>query len=201
VRRLLPQIHEVIVVNDGSSDSSLEILESAADVTIHSLPVSKGYGEALKQGFQKAQGDLILFLDMDDTYDVRDLPKMYELLLRNKLDVVFGNRLTDANGMPAIRRFGNNFYHFCLRLLGFPYIQDPCTGMRIFRKNLAADFCKISQNDLSYSMALTLYILRSGLRYDEIKIVYHERIGESKLNPLTDGVRFFWTILAHRLSA
>lgn len=201
VRAQMPNIHEVIVVDDGSTDTSSLILQRLEDITVLRSEVAGGYGAALKKGFSHASGDLILFLDMDDTYDIRDLPQMLQLFMTKNLDVVFGNRLADTNGMPWIRWFGNNFYHYCLKALGFPHIQDPCTGMRLFRSSLKADFCQPQENDLSYSMALTLKILRTKLAFAEVRIAYHERIGESKLNPLIDGGRFFWTILVNRLSA
>jgi glycosyltransferase involved in cell wall biosynthesis len=161
---------------------------------------AEGYGAALKRGFRHAKGDLILFMDMDDTYDVADLPKMYELLLKNEHAVVFGNRLHGKNGMPLVRRIGNNLFHYCLKLFLLPHIGDPCTGMRLFHKNLKDNFCSLRENDLAYSMALTVHILTSKISYGETHVLYHERIGESKLNSFNDGWRFLWSILLNRLS-
>lgn len=200
VKKVMPNIVEVIVVDDGSTDKSSEILTSQREVTVLRSEKSEGYGAALKKGFNFAKGDLILFMDMDDTYDIQDLPKMYQLLQHKKYSIVFGNRLQSRNGMPLIRRIGNNLYHYCLKLFLLPHIGDPCTGMRLFRKSLKTEFCSLPENDLGYSMALTVRILKSKIPFGETGILYHERIGESKLNSLQDGWRFFWIILVNRLS-
>lgn len=201
IRLKMENIHEVIVVDDGSTDTSFELLKKHDEITLLRSEVSGGYGAALKKGFLHTTGDYILFLDMDDTYDIRDLPSMYNLATEQHLDVVFGNRLSTSNGMPWVRWLGNNLYRYCLKIFRFPPINDPCTGMRLFRSSLKEDFCSLGENDLSYSMSLTLKILRSRIRFAEVRIAYHERVGESKLNPLIDGGRFFWTIVINRLSA
>lgn len=200
-RHRLPNIIEVIVVNDGSTDGSGRLLSARQDVRVIENGRPTGYGAALKKAFAEARGELILFMDMDDTYDIVDLEKIQSLLLERNLQVVFGNRLGEKTGMPVVRWFGNKFYQFCLRLLGLPPLEDPCTGMRLFRRELVSDFCGLPENDLSYSMALTMHILSRRMSYGEIRIVYHERIGVSKLNSLVDGWRFLWAILSNRLSA
>lgn len=194
-------IAEIIVVNDGSSDGSAKLLQARSDIQVLHSVVSEGYGGALKKGFAQARGEYVLFMDMDDTYQISDMQRMLEHLEQKNLAVVFGNRLAQQSGMPAIRMVGNKFYHYCLRAFSLPPLEDPCTGMRLFRRELIADFCSLPQNDLSYSMALTMHILTAKIKYGEIRITYHERLGESKLNSFLDGWRFLWTILSNRLSA
>ncbi|MNL21185.1 Undecaprenyl-phosphate mannosyltransferase [compost metagenome] len=201
VRSRVPGLREVIVVNDGSTDRSPEILKQYSHIEVLNSEKCLGYGGALKMGFRHASSDLIVFLDMDDTYDIRQLPEMLQQFENQNLDVLFGNRLNDKNGMPWVRRLGNNLYYYCLRVMGFPHIGDPCTGMRLFKSELKDEFCSVSQNDLSYSMALTLRIINGRMKFSEMPIYYYERAGESKLNPLSDGVKFFWAILRHRLLA
>ncbi|MFN7727559.1 MAG: hypothetical protein ACK5P7_00185, partial [Bdellovibrio sp.] len=77
-------------------------------------------------------------------------------------------------------------------------LRDPCTGMRLFRRQLVPSFCQIGPNDFSYSIALSLFILKSKIPYGEVEISYHSRAGISKLSAIVDGWRFFWTILSSR---
>lgn len=199
LRASWPLIREVIVVDDGSSDASSALLSARGDITVLRNEKAEGYGAALKRGFRHASGELILFMDMDDTYDIRDLPKMYERMsTKNGVAVVFGNRLSELNGMPWIRRFGNHFYLYCLKAFLLPKVSDPCTGMRLFTAALRDEFCALKENDLSFSIALTVRILKSRLPFEEVRILYHERIGESKLNSFQDGWRFLWSILVNR---
>lgn len=200
VRLIMPNILEVIIVDDGSTDRSFEVLNQYSGIKILRNEKSQGYGAALKKGFREAQGNFILFMDMDDTYDIQDTPQMYDLLLKRKNGVVFGNRLAEKNGMPRIRRIGNIFYHYCLKIFMLPHVGDPCTGMRIFRRQYIEAFCRLPENDLSYSIALTVYILKSQIPFSETRILYHERIGESKLNSFQDGWRFLWSLMINRLS-
>ena len=74
VRSRVPELREVIVVNDGSTDRSPQILKQYTDIEVLNSKKCLGYGGALKLGFQHASSDLIIFLDMDDTYDIRQLP-------------------------------------------------------------------------------------------------------------------------------
>ncbi|HRO67234.1 MAG TPA: glycosyltransferase family 2 protein [Pseudobdellovibrionaceae bacterium] len=201
VRRGMPEILEVLVVDDGSTDASPRILATHPDVKVLRSETAGGYGAALKKGFREARGELILFMDMDDTYDIRDLPALYREFRERNLDVIYGNRLTAMNGMPWVRRLGNSMFRLSLKAVFRHPVSDPCSGMSLFKSSLKHKFCEPVENDLSYSMALTVRILRMKIRVGEMPIRYHERIGESKLNSFSDGCRFLWSLLSNRFSA
>lgn len=192
---------EVIIVDDCSSDLTPSLLQEHAWVQTVRLDRRSGYGSALKTGFLRARGDWIAFLDMDNTYDPHDLELMIELCAESEnVDLLLGNRLSAGKGMSSIRKFGNRLFSGLARQLVRCPVGDVCTGYRLFRRTLVRDFCELPYGELNYSLAMTLWATRAGLRLKEMPIRYHERSGESKLVLLKDGPRFLWTILSYFLS-
>jgi glycosyltransferase involved in cell wall biosynthesis len=183
---------QAIVVNDASTDDSQNALQNYEWIHLISHNERLGYGAALKSGFRLATGDYICFFDMDDSYDSQDILVLWSELQRQNSDVVFGNRLHQRQGMPYTRRIGNIFFSLLTQNLRGSEIQDVATGLRLFKK----DFLKhvfLNENGLDYSLALTLRFLQVSQRVSETPIRYHSRIGDSKLNIISDGLRFLRT--------
>jgi glycosyltransferase involved in cell wall biosynthesis len=127
---------EVVVVDNGSTDRSIEVAEAAgARVVSHHL---KGYGNALRRGFAEARGAFIIMGDADDSYDFTDLGRFVEKL-RDGADVVMGNRLAGEvkpGAMPWLHRWvGNPGLTWFLNLLFDTGVGDTHCGMRGFRKD------------------------------------------------------------------
>ena len=127
---------EVVIVDNGSSDQSVEVATAAgARVVYHPL---KGYGNALRRGFAEARGEYIVMGDCDDSYDFTDLKRFVDCL-RNGADLVMGNRLQGnikPGAMPWLHKYvGNPLLSGFLNLLFKTGVGDSHCGMRGFRKD------------------------------------------------------------------
>lgn len=187
------QIVEVIVVDDGSTDNTAEQAEQAgARVIRHES--NRGYGAALKTGFEHATGDIVGFLDADYTYPSAEFTTLYERFVEDDADIVVGTRLAGHNeGMPFIRRTGNRFFAWLVCLLTKSPVTDPASGMRLLRKELLSDLYPLS-DDLDFTPEMTTKATQLDLEYIEVPITYRERVGESKLGAFEHGYRFFTVI-------
>lgn len=191
---------EIFVVDDGSTDRTAEVAGSVRGVRVVSLEKNRGYGGALKAGFEAAAGDWLAFLDADATYPPEFLTLLVESMAQTGADIILGSRMTGAESrMPVVRRAGNRFFARLLSWITGRAITDSASGMRIFKRDVLERLGNLPDG-LDFTPAMSTSALHERLDIREIPMPYEERAGSSKLNPLTDGFRFLWTILrtAHR---
>lgn len=136
VRRTLDFLPDVIVVNDGSPDNTLEVLEEAKlPVTLVSYPVNRGKGGALKAGFRKAREmgfDYAVTLDSDGQHFPEDIPVFLEAIAADPGAMILGSRNLQAENMPGKNTFANKFSNFWFRLQTAHDIPDTQTGFRAY---------------------------------------------------------------------
>ena len=189
---VLDDRHEVIVVDDGSSDSTREVA-LGFPCTVLSHARNLGKGAALQTGIDAAQAERVIFIDADDSYPVHDIPSLGEKLL--EFDLVFGERDTGRDNIPFFNRFGNRLIAGMLRVLyGFKG-TDPLTGLYGIHKE---HFCnmQIRSSGFAIEAEIALKAARMGLTVDGLPITYQERLGTSKLRAVHDGYRICQTILS-----
>lgn len=189
---------EVLIVDDGSNDGTELVLPRWHDCRVIRNPKPTGYGAALKAGFQEATGDLIGFIDMDSSYVPEEFFPLCKQLVKSRSACIFGSRFQKNSEMPKLRRIGNQLYTRTLQAMCGSDLTDVCTGQRVFRREILPLALGLPQNDLSYSVALSVALLKSGLPLEEMKVAYLERDGESKLSVVSDGLGFLWAILRTR---
>ncbi|WP_322798255.1 glycosyltransferase family 2 protein [Thermoflexus sp.] len=192
---------EVIVVDDGSRDRTADIVASYPEVRLIRHPVNRGYGAALKTGFAHARGEWLAFLDADATYPPEALPELYRVACLSGADLVVGSRMGRADSeMPVVRRIGNWGFAFLLRMLGGVAVSDSASGMRLLRREILERLYPLPDG-LNFTPAMSARAIYEGVRMKEIPIPYRERLGQSKLHPLRDGVRFLhaivWTVMTY----
>jgi glycosyltransferase involved in cell wall biosynthesis len=187
---------EIIVVNDGSRDKTADIVKGYGDaVKLITFSHNKGYGAALKAGFEESSGDLVSFLDADGTCNPKYFIDLCNKLLEENADIAIGSRLGPGNEMPLLRRIGNKAYVILINLIGKAQITDSASGMRVLRKDCLPRIYPLP-NGLHFTPAMSCRaVLDDSIRIVEVPISYHERKGESKLHVLQDGIRFLKTIV------
>jgi len=186
---------EVIVVDDGSKDKTADRIRTYSDVRLIQQPVNRGYGAALKTGFNAATGDLLAFLDADGTYPPESFPELCQAVETHQADLIIGSRmLSGESEMPLVRRIGNTIFAALLSIVGSRKISDSASGMRVFRKESLPILYPLPDG-LDFTPAMSTRAVYEGLNMVEVPIPYKERVGRSKLNPLKDGIRFLRSIL------
>jgi glycosyltransferase involved in cell wall biosynthesis len=189
----------LIVVDDGSSDRTAEIVEGRSEVKLVSHPVNKGYGAALKTGFSTACGDLLAFLDADGTYPPEYFPDLCREI-QNGAGLAVGSRRSGAESeMPLVRRIGNFVWSNLVTLLGGRPVIDPASGMRVFRRDALEKLYPLPDG-LNFTPVMSTRAVHEGVQLAEIPIPYRERVGRSKLSVVHDGMRFLQTIVGTALS-
>ncbi len=133
---VLEYTESIIVVNDGSTDSTLQILSHYSQITVISLPENKGKGNGLKIGFRKAKElgyHYAITIDSDGQHYPDDIPVFVEALLQEKEDVLLiGNRNMSQDGIPKKSSFGNRFSNFWFWFETGIKLEDTQSGYRLY---------------------------------------------------------------------
>jgi|TARA_R100000081_G_C4812885_1_gene172529 glycosyltransferase involved in cell wall biosynthesis len=187
---LLPEA-EVIVVDDGSKDSTAEIaFEAGAKVVSH--PYSKGNGAAIKTGARTASGDVIVFMDADGQHDPADIQRLLDRI-NEGCDLVVGARQRGSQASVG-RGLANGFYNRLATYMTGHNVEDLTSGFRAVRADKFREFLYLLPNGFSYPTTSTMAFFRAGYSVAYEPIHAAQRVGKSHIKPLKDGVRFLLII-------
>lgn len=172
----------VLVIDDGSTDLTVEVAKNAGADYVYSFSENQGLGAAVRKGLSyslELGADIGVMLDADNEYPAWQLPELLDPLLRGEADYVMGSRFKGTiDGMRLHRRLGNYCFTFLQSLLLQKWIYDGQSGMRVFSKQ-AMEHGEII-HDYNYAQVLTLNLVRKGFRVKEVPITYQVRsTGES----------------------
>jgi glycosyltransferase involved in cell wall biosynthesis len=183
---------EIIVIDDGSQDRTLQEAEAAGARVIRH-PYNKGNGASVKTGIRAAKGDYILLLDADGQHAPEDLDRLLEHM--GPYDLVVGARTRESDS-GKFRDFGNWVFSKLASYLVEMKVDDPTSGFRCFKRDKVMDFIHLLPNQYSYPTTTTMSFIKAGYNVKHIPIVAHRRQGgKSHLRPIRDGVKFVTIIL------
>jgi glycosyltransferase involved in cell wall biosynthesis len=201
-----PEVYELVVVDDGSTDATAEILASRtfkvrARVIRH--PSNRGKGSAIRTAIEAATGDVALIQDADLEYDPNDVPALIEPILDGRADVVYGSRLSGGRPQRAYlfwHRAGNRLLSLVAGVLFNTTLSDMETGYKAFRADVLASL-ELRENGFGIEPEITGRICKQHLRIYELPVSYYGRTyEEGKKITWRDGFRAIWVLVRVRLS-
>ena len=205
--RRLPLDSQIIVVDDGSTDATPEILArwraEHPDTVVVTRPRRRGKGAALRAGLEHARGEIVVIQDADLEYDPAQIPRLMAPIARGEADVVYGSRFAagpaQARTWARPNRLGNRGLSALTSLLYRRPISDMETGHKLFRRHVLASL-PLRADDFAFEPEVTALVLKRGLRLTELPISYHARThAEGKKIRWRDGWRAVRVLLANRL--
>jgi len=169
---------EVIVVDDHSTDQTLEILKKINEPNwkIIEMDVNSGKGAALRAGFKQATGDIVVIQDADMEYDPNEIPRLFEPI-KSGFDVVYGSRYLNSDpDLPFLHSRCNKLFTKLSNIFTGQKITDVMTCYKVFtQKSLQAVLPKLESNRFGFEPEVTAKLSRAGFKIIEVPVSYRPR--------------------------
>jgi dolichyl-phosphate beta-glucosyltransferase len=201
-------LYEVIVADDGSNDKTAELAAFEGKVfprfnlLRHSPNRGKGY--TVKEGVLAASGELILFMDADNSTRINQIDKLISAILEGN-DIAMGSRRVEGSIIeeyqPKHRRFLGNTYIKLSNVILSTNVNDYNCGFKLYKKNTAKIlFDKLTRNDWSFDSELIYLASKFKFKIKEVPITWQDKQKTSKVKPLKDGLKSFLSLLKIRFT-
>ena len=191
---------EIIVIDDHSKDRSAEI-SLRKHVTVYSLRQHMGKGFALRAGFRKAKGEIIVTIDSDGSNRPEELPLLLQPILQDEADMVIGSRFsrkTPASG-KRFNAAGVRIFNLMIRILTGTAISDSQSGYRAMKSKVLENL-SLRSGGYEIESEMLVKIARRRFRVREVPVSFEQRTyGRSTLDPIIDGLRILMSILTSYL--
>ena len=192
---------EIIVIDDGSSDGTRDVLRQLGDSTVRILVhgENRGKGAAVRTGLALATGDYVLIQDADLEYDPDDWPRLISPVMRGRARVVYGSRFTgERRNMLLLHWIGNRMLSLVTNILFNSTLSDMETCYKLVDRKLLVDL-GLRSDHFDIEPEITAKILKRGIRIYEVPISYMGReFDEGKKITWRDGFAALWTLVKFR---
>jgi glycosyltransferase involved in cell wall biosynthesis len=187
----------VLVVDNGSVDRSVEVARAAGAHVVHQS--EPGYGAALRTGFEEVSATYVVMADADGTYEMAAIPRLLKPLLDGTADLVLGSRLNDATNetMPWLHKYiGTPLITLLVNraMANKAKLHDSQSGFRAFRREQVNQL-QLASTGMEFASEMLIRCAWARLRIVEVQTTYAPRVGNSKLNTFSDGLRHLRQIL------
>lgn len=199
----VPIEKELVIVDDGSSDGTRDILKAyqgKPGITISYHPKNMGKGAGIRTGIKECTGDIVIIQDADLEYSPEEYPKLVEPIVRGAADVVFGSRFYGTHRVFMVWHFmGNKFLTWLTNVLYNTMLTDMETCYKVFRAEVIKGF-NLRSDRFDIEPEITAKVFKNRrLRVYEMPITYDGRDYDQgkKISPL-DGFPAVWALIKYR---
>lgn len=187
--------YDIVVVDNNSSDRTAELAKVAGANVIYET--KQGYGHALFKGFKNisSKTSIVVMLDADCSYPPEAIPQLIDPIIKDEADLVIGARsIKERGSMGLLKRFGNKILNYSLGFAGLR-VSDGQSGFRAMKKDVIDTVSYfLWSGGMAFIDEMLLHANELGFQIVEVPITYRKRLGKSKLNPISDGVRMLMTV-------
>jgi glycosyltransferase involved in cell wall biosynthesis len=187
---------EIIVVNDHSYDRSLEVVRQRR-VRVYTLKEHLGKGYALRAGFAKAKGDIIVTIDSDGSHCPEELHEVLAPILAGKADMVIGSRYMNNKRVEArkLNKFGVSIFNYLIQLFTGVSVTDSQSGYRAMKREILTKQ-KTKSGGYEIESEMLVKTAKAGFRVSEVPITFEQRTyGHSGVDPMVDGSKILLSIV------
>ena len=194
IKKVLKYPYEIIIVDGGSNDGTLDIVTQKKCKLI--IEPRRGYGLALRLGIKQAKGNILVMVDGDGTYELKHINILIDRLIEEDAELCLATRMYDPNKAMGMMNFvGNKVITFCYNMLYKQNLSDTQSGYRAISK-IAFNEIEFKEDDMAFATEMLVKFSQKKFKIVEIPTIYKERkYGKPKLRRFKSGIEIFTTML------